>query len=143
MFTPKYVVTSQYRPSNNLFILANAEAQLLVESYPSDLFNREEDIITLMEGTTLWLYCRVNAVNDSVDIKWTKDKKEMVKDLPHVYTTSSSSKSHTIAIVVVDGIDLDDRGMYLCSVKDGKRKYKGDKLTIRGMNDHNIPQVYL
>ena len=87
-----------------------------------------------MEGTSLWLYCEVNSVKDSVDIKWTMNGMELVKDLPHVYTTSSSSESHTIAIVVVDGINIDDEGVYLCSVKDGKRIHNGTMLTFKGMD---------
>ncbi len=91
-----------------------------------------------MEGTSLWLYCKVNSVNDNVDIKWTMNGKELVKDLPHVYTTSSSSESHTITIVIVDSIDCDDAGVYLCSVKDDKRIYMGSKLAFKGMGNNDI-----
>ncbi len=121
---------------NYLFIIANAEAQLLVESYPSVLFNNKAEVISVIEGTSLWLYCKVKSAKNRADIKWTMNGEELVKDLPHVYTTSSLFKSHTIAIIVVDGINLDDEGVYLCSVKYGERIYKGTKLTIRGTKDY-------
>jgi len=104
----------------------------LLESYPSIFFPKDEKILSLMGGTSLWLYCKVNSSSSDTQLRWNRNEKKIVKDLPRIYTTHYSRGSHTIAVLVVKGLNIDDVGVYRCSAKDAMGIYKGRSITFRG-----------
>ena len=105
-----------------------------MESLPSILFNRTDDeVIGLMEGSSLWLYCNVNSSSSNVVVKWTKNGRELMLNLPHIYTATYRSFTYTTSLLVIEDIVLDDVGVYQCSVRYPQGLLYGNILTFQGI----------
>lgn len=86
-----------------------------------------------MEGSVIWLYCRVNSVAPSLRVRWTKDGTTLVRNVPHIRTTNSSSATSSTFVLVLDSFQATDDGLYQCTAEDGGDTVTSTPLTLTGM----------
>lgn len=123
----------------NILFSSGTDGLLSLESFPPFLFDRTDEIVSVMEGSTLWLYCKVNSSSSNVIVKWTMNNKELESKIPHIYVTTNKFYRYQMALLVIDDVVLDDVGIYRCSVTHPEGVLHGKILTFRGMFSEKKP----
>ena len=108
------------------------QANLSVTSLPSLLFSGSNSTKSIVEGTVIWFYCKVNSSSSTLSVTWNKDGREIVQDIPHNILRTSTSTSFTTLILVLDNVLPSDAGLYQCTAQDGVITASGTALTITG-----------
>ena len=99
-------------------------------SFPDVLFSNENQVI--VEGSVVWLYCRVNSVSSFLIVNWMRSNDLLVQDVPHIRIRRSNEDSFSTVLLVVDNFTDLDNGIYQCIVQDGRSTYRGRSLTLMG-----------
>ena len=107
------------------------QAQLSITSLPQLVFYASNR--SIVEGSVVWLFCKVNSVSTTLSVSWKKDSECLVQDAPHIILRTSTTSSSTSLILVLDNVVSSDAGLYQCSAQDGYNTAIGTGLTITGI----------
>ncbi len=100
-------------------------------SLPAVLFGGGNQ--TLVEGSVVWLYCRVNSTSPTLTVTWNKDSVPVVLDVPHIRIKNSISATSSTFVLVVDNFHPSDSGVYQCTAQEGGNTAAGTLLMLTGM----------
>ena len=107
----------------------------MVRSLPEAMFAGSGNQIAV-EGSVVWLYCRVNSIASTLRVTWSKDNALLVQDVPHIRMRSSSDGTHTTLLLVLDNLRApSDNGVYQCAARDGGETAIGATLTLTGLSE--------
>ena len=87
-----------------------------------------------MEGSVVWLYCRVNSISPSLRVTWSKDSDPLVQDVPHVRMRRSTSDAvSSTFFLIVDIFTSSDTGTYQCTAQQQGQTARGSSLILTGL----------
>ena len=92
--------------------MLGVQGQLTVNSYPKLLFSGESQ--TVVEGSVVWLYCKINSNAPSLRVVWSKDGTPLIQDVPHIRLRSSIDADTSTLLLVLDVLHASDSGAYQC-----------------------------
>ena len=115
------------------FCFSAVLSQLSVTSLPAALFEVNNGMHNVVEGTVIQLYCTANST--TATFSWTKDGSPVVIDVPHLRerTCSDVSTSTATSMLTIDGFYSSDNGTYLCTAVDGASTESGSTVVLTGI----------
>ena len=81
----------------------------------------------------VWLYCQVN-FQSAAQLAWNKDSEQLVQNIPHIQLRNSDSESgsNLTLILIIDGFQFSDIGLYQCNAWDDIESVMGARLSLIG-----------
>ena len=109
----------------------SVQDQLFVTSLPAVLF-LGRGVRKIVDGSVVWLYCKVNSIRSTLTVTWNKDGVPLVQDVPHIRIRNSTSVTSTTFILMVDNFQASDDGTYQCNAQDERVRASGTALILTG-----------
>ena len=97
-------------------------------SLPEALFQSNNGIHNVVEGSVIQLYCSVES-NDTT-FSWTKDGSPVVSDFTHLHVRTCNDSTTTTSVLTIDNFQPSDNGTYRCMVTD--EESTGNAVTLTG-----------
>ena len=99
-------------------------------SFPDVLFT-EVNQTSIMEGSSVMLYCLVYPIIPNLLVTWNKDGEPLVQNEPDIVLRSSIS-DEIIVLLMVNDFQISDSGEYQCIAQEGDMVIEGQIANLTG-----------
>lgn len=98
------------------------------------MFDEVNSNKTVVNGSVIWLYCKVNSLSSLLSLSWNKGGVQLVQNAPHVRIRNSTTSSYTVLVLVIDNVLTSDEGVYYCTAKNEGTITTGISLNLTGIS---------